>query len=93
MSNEIEIIIDAEKEYTYRKIPKGPNLFSVGLDRYAYQPWDRNKNVSQWFNYGLGPESWKIYATNQLRINASHVSQGRPELDHSGKKVFVSGPQ
>jgi hypothetical protein len=47
-------------------IPNVPNMFSVPLSAYAYQPWStRATNTSQWFNYNLNPTTWAQYCQFQ----------------------------
>lgn len=46
--------------------PHGPNVFTVPLDAYAFQPWfNHHPQLSQWFNYGLTPATWAAYAKVQ----------------------------
>lgn len=50
-----------------RQIPKGPNIFTVPLQSYAYQPWStRGSYLSQWFNYNFNPATWTAYASHQM---------------------------
>jgi len=73
--------------------PTGPNVFTVPLNAYAFQPWsNRHPNLSQWFNYGLTPISWQDYATSQIRMATNSQSTVLPLSAGTLHDTGLSGP-
>jgi len=69
----LEQTIDIDKlaaqNVILKKPTNGPSIFDVPLSAYNMQPWlNRNANLQQWFNYGLTPETWTLYANRQLYL-------------------------
>lgn len=43
-----------------------PTIFDVSLHMYAFQPWIKSHNYSQWFNYGFNPSTFSAYSQQQI---------------------------
>jgi hypothetical protein len=59
-----------------------PSVFDVSLHMYAFQPWIKSNNYSQWFNYGFNPSTFSAYAQQQVawlrkQQNDSNIVQGQ----------------
>jgi len=62
-------------------------LFDVETTRYERQPWeDSQANLSSWFNYGLTPSTWRVYAARQQRVRKE--LQTRMEVHSAMGHVF-----
>jgi hypothetical protein len=70
---EIQVVIQEQDEVPtiagLRKPFDGACPFEIPLDAYTMKPWNnRNVNLSQWFNYGLTPATWTVYANRQMAM-------------------------
>lgn len=85
-TEDIQITIDQDIDEKRRTIDLlKPNIFNVPLNMYAFQPWFQKTYLPQWFNYGLTPATWHVYATMQVlhakKQNESIVSNGNSSME------------
>jgi sulfate adenylyltransferase subunit 1 (EFTu-like GTPase family) len=96
--NAIDITLDENIDEKRRHIDLNkPNIFNVPLNIYAFQPWFQKTYLPQWFNYGLTPATWHVYATMQVlhakKQNESLFSNRNSSLETNRNNVHSSSSQ